>query len=618
MADKIQIRRDSAADWTSVNPVLADGEIGIEQDTRKIKIGDGVTEWNSLSYWFETSSVNWGDIVGTLSDQTDLQNELDGKADTVHTHVEADITNLDKYTQAEVNALIAAINEGWVISATAPSSPTDGLGWYNTSNGLLYIWNNDFAKWLSVDREVFVFNRGGSVENGYLKIGEALDSNAGYPLIRNGTIVGIVANATGGHSDKEFQIQDNGTPVHTFNLTNYNYKNSGLDIDLTINSIIQTFATDESGGPSSWYDTDWTYRKTLTIDQTKIPGTADLTDFILSIDITDGDLTKALANGYDLLFTDAADETVFSHERVYWNQSTGQLVAHVKIPSVSYDLNTEIHLYYGNSSISTDPSDPATVWSDYVAVWHFQTEILNSTPALPDRTGNGNDGTGVGMDVSDWVNGRFGRAWDFTNAGGDYVNVTDATLASMINGKSEIQISCLFNLYTIPHVDDANFFARGDDANSPQIMLGIDGGSNPARLNLRLTTSGGYFRYDDSGFSTGWHTITLRYKNGEGLRGYVDGDQVGNHTGVTGTIESQTGVDERIARRLLSDSRGLEDVIIDELRIRKTALPPDHIKAESNNLLSQSTFYSIGLEENVADLRSTENPIVQVIIAWRG
>lgn len=53
MAVKIQIRRDSAANWTSNNPVLASGEIGFETDTGNIKIGDGSTAWTSLSYTVE-------------------------------------------------------------------------------------------------------------------------------------------------------------------------------------------------------------------------------------------------------------------------------------------------------------------------------------------------------------------------------------------------------------------------------------------------------------------------------------------------------------------------------------------------------------------------------------
>lgn len=47
---KIQLRHDTAANWTSVNPVLLEGEVGIETDTRKQKFGDGSTAWNSLPY----------------------------------------------------------------------------------------------------------------------------------------------------------------------------------------------------------------------------------------------------------------------------------------------------------------------------------------------------------------------------------------------------------------------------------------------------------------------------------------------------------------------------------------------------------------------------------------
>lgn len=47
---QIQIRRGTAAQWTSANPTLASGEFGYETDTGKFKIGDGSTAWNSLSY----------------------------------------------------------------------------------------------------------------------------------------------------------------------------------------------------------------------------------------------------------------------------------------------------------------------------------------------------------------------------------------------------------------------------------------------------------------------------------------------------------------------------------------------------------------------------------------
>lgn len=50
MGAKIQFRRGTAAEWSSANPVLLDGELGWESDTTKAKMGDGNTAWNDLPY----------------------------------------------------------------------------------------------------------------------------------------------------------------------------------------------------------------------------------------------------------------------------------------------------------------------------------------------------------------------------------------------------------------------------------------------------------------------------------------------------------------------------------------------------------------------------------------
>jgi hypothetical protein len=50
VVNQIQLRRDTAANWTSVNPVLAAGEIGFETNTRLMKAGDGTTAWATLPY----------------------------------------------------------------------------------------------------------------------------------------------------------------------------------------------------------------------------------------------------------------------------------------------------------------------------------------------------------------------------------------------------------------------------------------------------------------------------------------------------------------------------------------------------------------------------------------
>jgi hypothetical protein len=50
MAIQIQFRRGTASEWTSANPILAVGEMGLETDTDQFKIGDGTTAWTSLAY----------------------------------------------------------------------------------------------------------------------------------------------------------------------------------------------------------------------------------------------------------------------------------------------------------------------------------------------------------------------------------------------------------------------------------------------------------------------------------------------------------------------------------------------------------------------------------------
>lgn len=57
MATKYQVRRDTSGNWTSVNPILAQGEMGWEMDTLKMKIGDGTSNWSSLPYVFEGAAA---------------------------------------------------------------------------------------------------------------------------------------------------------------------------------------------------------------------------------------------------------------------------------------------------------------------------------------------------------------------------------------------------------------------------------------------------------------------------------------------------------------------------------------------------------------------------------
>jgi ethanolamine ammonia-lyase large subunit len=71
MAIQIQFRRGTASEWTSANPILAVGEMGLETDTDQFKIGDGTTAWNSLAYGgIQGAEGPAGDPKLTINQQT--------------------------------------------------------------------------------------------------------------------------------------------------------------------------------------------------------------------------------------------------------------------------------------------------------------------------------------------------------------------------------------------------------------------------------------------------------------------------------------------------------------------------------------------------------------------
>lgn len=64
----IKIRRDTAANWASTNPVLSAGEFGLETDTGKLKIGDGTSaSWTNLTYTTDATKLSNATSLGVAN-----------------------------------------------------------------------------------------------------------------------------------------------------------------------------------------------------------------------------------------------------------------------------------------------------------------------------------------------------------------------------------------------------------------------------------------------------------------------------------------------------------------------------------------------------------------------
>ena len=135
MATQIQLRRDTAADWTSNNPTLAAGEFGWESDSNRFKIGDGSAAWNSLSYADTLKTL--GDILvngSTISAPSngDLTLTTSGTGNINLGEFIVNGTTLSSSDSSSIN-----INEGLIVDGALNSSgqaTLSGLS-YPTSDG---------------------------------------------------------------------------------------------------------------------------------------------------------------------------------------------------------------------------------------------------------------------------------------------------------------------------------------------------------------------------------------------------------------------------------------------------------------------------------------------------
>ena len=132
MAVQIQLRNDTAANWTSADPILATGEIGLETDTGQLKLGDGATSWTSLGY-FEPSSLETlsdvtitdvasGDAItwnGSAWVNTNLTTALAGKVDGSYS---ANVRGLSYTLQSSDANKVVLMNNPSPVNVTVPSS----------------------------------------------------------------------------------------------------------------------------------------------------------------------------------------------------------------------------------------------------------------------------------------------------------------------------------------------------------------------------------------------------------------------------------------------------------------------------------------------------------------
>jgi hypothetical protein len=115
---RIQVRRGLAADWTSVNPVLAAGEMGVETDTNKFKFGNGTGAWSTLSYAASDSAaigeISQDAINTALTMGSGLTKTYNDGANTITISVDEAVVATRSYVDAAVAGLSSSVDAAYV------------------------------------------------------------------------------------------------------------------------------------------------------------------------------------------------------------------------------------------------------------------------------------------------------------------------------------------------------------------------------------------------------------------------------------------------------------------------------------------------------------------------
>jgi len=115
---RIQVRRGTASQWTSVNPILAAGEMGVESDTNLFKFGNGTSTWTALAYANNSdvaiAEISQDAINNALSLGAGLTKTYNDGANSITITVDSNVVALKSYVDSAVTSLSNTVDSDYL------------------------------------------------------------------------------------------------------------------------------------------------------------------------------------------------------------------------------------------------------------------------------------------------------------------------------------------------------------------------------------------------------------------------------------------------------------------------------------------------------------------------
>lgn len=369
-----------------------------------------------------------------------------------------------------------------------------------------------------------------------------------------------------------------------------------------------------------WWDNDWTFKKSITIDKDQIP--SNLKNFPVLINITDADLQANVGreDGGDIAFVDATETTQYNHEIEYFNYRTGRLRAWVNITTLRSDVDTTLYMYYGNDGAGgpLNMSEPTGVWdSHYVCVHHFEGDSWDS---LDDSTSYNRDISSMASFPSFNEDARFGRGVDF-DGNNDYLRMSDSNHFSFMNGG----VDNLSHIEFVVNIHDTGRkqgivakYPTGTDLREWYVLYTAE---NEIRYAYYDETQDAQINRDSTSINGNqnlWRYYTVAYNSTNPTSQETAFELFDNSQNIS--EESNTGAGYNIMRnktgQVFVGARGTNtgyeymDGVIEELRISKGIVRNTSWVTTTYNTMWNSTdgeFFTMGIEEQTGDVGSPLN-----------
>ncbi len=368
--------------------------------------------------------------------------------------------------------------------------------------------------------------------------------------------------------------------------------------------ISQAYSADWYSGGDGRYGN----RKHIIFDHTKVSGPSDLTNFPALVATSDAQLRSTAngggvynVNGYDILFTASDGTTKLLHQIESYEASTGKCVAWVRIPTLSYSVDTDIYMYFGNPDVSTS-QDTFEVWdSNYKAVWHLRENPAGAAPQIKDSTVNIRNGTTEGgMTVNNQVPGKIDGCLTFEGQNDDikFGNLTAVNSADALTVSAWIKVMNLGK--------DCEILSKGAHVANDPFLFWYDTsttiGGRAHTLSGQVGTGGAQtIEYGSANRinDNNWHYVVLTFvgSSAAGLRGYVDGTEDPTYSPAPTVniprIQNSTW-EVYIGKSTATASPGYYfQGFMDEVRLSVISRSADWIKTEYNNQCTPESFFVV-------------------------